>query len=91
MEKVQTEAELFDHIGRMNRTNSVSQVYIPGKGTFTIVLQEEDPLSINAEIASDTRLRQMIEDSRTDYKLGNGLTTKQFLQSISPVYADCDS
>lgn len=84
MEKVQTETELFDHIGRMNKANSVSQVYIPGKGTFTIVLQEEDQLSIRAEIASDPRLRQMIQDSRSDYKLGNGLNTKQFLQSISP-------
>ncbi|WP_372631327.1 hypothetical protein [Cohnella sp.] len=84
MERVQTEAELFEHIGRMNKANSVSQVYIPGKGTFTIVLQEEDLLSISAEIASDPRLRQMIQDSRADYKLGNGLSTKHFLQSISP-------
>ncbi len=84
MEKVQTESELFDHIGRMSRKNSVSQVYIPGKGTFTIVLQEEDPISINAEIAFNPQLRQMIQDSRADYKSGNGLTTEQFVQSISP-------
>ncbi|MEK0315576.1 hypothetical protein [Cohnella sp. 56] len=67
MGKVQTESELFDHIGRMSRTNSVSQIFIPGKGTFTIVLQEEDPLSINAEVASAPRLRQMIQDSRARY------------------------
>ncbi|TFE22783.1 hypothetical protein [Cohnella luojiensis] len=84
MEKVLTEFELFDHIGRMSRTNSVSQVFIPGKGTFTMLLQEEDPLSLNVETALDPRLHEMIQDSRDDYKSGNVLTTKQFLQSISP-------
>lgn len=53
--------------------------------TFTIVLQEEEQLSIRAEVESDPRLRQMIQDSRADYKLGNdGLNKKQLLQSISP-------
>jgi hypothetical protein len=84
MEKVQTESELFDHIRRMSKINSVSQVFIPGKGTFTIVLQEEDPPSIHAEAATDPQLRQMIQDSRADYKSGKGLTTEQFLKSISP-------
>ncbi|MFC5407654.1 hypothetical protein [Cohnella soli] len=84
MEKVQTESELFEHINRMSRINSVSQVFIPGKGTFTIVFQEEDPTTIHEEVALNPALRQMIQDSRADYKLGNGLTTEQFLNSISP-------
>lgn len=84
MEKVRTESELFEHIRRMNRTNSVSQVFIPGKGTFTIVLQEEVASSIKDEVESDSQLRQMIQDSRADYHSSKGLTTSQFLKSISP-------
>lgn len=42
MGKVQSGAELYEHIDKMSRKNSVTQIYIPGKGTFTIVLQEEE-------------------------------------------------
>lgn len=68
----------------MNRLNSVSQGYIPGKGTFTIVFQEEDSISIRDEVAANPALHQMIQDSRADYQSGNGMTTKQFLRSIAP-------
>lgn len=50
----------------------------------TIQTGGEDPISIKAEIASDPRLRQMIQDSRNDYKSGNVLSTEQLLKSISP-------
>ena len=48
----------------MNRKNSVSHVYIPGKGTFKILFQEEELPSILSEVESDYGLRQMIKDSR---------------------------
>jgi len=42
MEKLRSSEELMEHISNMNSDNSVCQVFIPVKGKFTIVLQEED-------------------------------------------------
>jgi hypothetical protein len=42
--------------------NSVGQFFIPGKGQFTIVLQEEDHGSIAADVRRNPELRQMIND-----------------------------
>jgi hypothetical protein len=32
----------MEQLSNMNKENSVCQVFIPGKGKFTIILQEED-------------------------------------------------
>jgi len=84
MEKIQSGNELYEHIGKMSKNNSVTQIYIPGKGTFKIVLQEEDSLSILSEAESNSQLRQMIKDSRAAYTTGDRITTEQFLATISP-------
>ena len=84
MEKIQSGNELYEHIGKMNKNNSVTQIYIPGKGTFKIFLQEEDSLSILSEVKSDSGLREMIKDSRSAYTTGDRITTEQFLATISP-------
>ena len=84
MEKIQSGNELFEHIGKMNKKNSISHVYIPGKGTFKILFQEEESPSILSEIESDYGLRQMIKDSRAAYTAGDKMTTEQFLKSLSP-------
>ena len=68
----------------MSKKNSVTQIYIPGKGTFKILLQEEEPPSIFLEAESNSQLRQMIKDSRAAYKTGDRITTEQFLATISP-------
>jgi hypothetical protein len=84
MEKIQSGNELYEHIRKMSKTNSVTQIYIPGKGTFKILLQEEDSLSILSEDESDSGFRQMIKDSRVAYTTGDRITTEQFLATISP-------
>ena len=84
MEKIQSGNELYEHLGKMSKKNSMTQVYIPGKGIFKILLQEEDPPSILSEAESDSQLRQMIKDSRAAYKNGDRITTEQFLATVSP-------
>jgi hypothetical protein len=83
VEKIQSGNELYEHFGKMNKINSVSHVYIPGKGIFKILFQEEDSPSILSEVESDHELRQMIEDSRAEYTAGDKTTTEQFLKSLS--------
>jgi hypothetical protein len=42
MKEVRTSEDLMEQLSNMNKENSVCQVFIPGKGKFTIELQEED-------------------------------------------------
>jgi hypothetical protein len=42
MIEVQTIEELIELLSNMNKENSVCQFFLPGKGIFTIVLQEQD-------------------------------------------------
>lgn len=84
MEQIQSPEELMDKIEKMNRDNSVCQILIPGKGKFTIVLQEEDFQSVAVDVESDKKLKQMIQDSRESYKKGNAMTTTDFIKSLSP-------
>ena len=71
------------HISNMNRDNSVLQFSIPGKGKFTLVLQEEDEESILADVEKIPELKQMIHDSLSEYKDGKGMTTSEILKSFS--------
>ncbi|MFC5986625.1 hypothetical protein [Marinicrinis lubricantis] len=45
MEKVNSPEELMENISNMSRDNSVYHFHIPGKGKFTLVLQEEEQRS----------------------------------------------
>lgn len=49
MEKIQSSEELMKYISNLNKENSVFQFSIPGKGKFTLVLQEEDEQSIEID------------------------------------------
>jgi len=84
MQKIRSGTELYEHIGKMSKKNSVTQIYVPGKGTFKILLQEEESPSILSEVESNSQLRQMIKDSRAAYKTGDRITTGQFIADISP-------
>lgn len=84
MEKITTPDGLFEQIVKLNPRNSVCQVFIPGKGKFTIVLQEEDSGTIASEAMLDENLRRMIHDSREAYKTGETMTTTELIKSISP-------
>jgi hypothetical protein len=84
MQKLRSSEDLMEHISNMNSDNSVCQVFIPGKGKFTIVLQEEDIQSIGTEILANSELKQMINESREEYKKGLGMSTSELFKSMSP-------
>lgn len=68
----------------MDRENSVVQFSIPGKGRFTLVLQEEDEQSIKSDIEANPELEIMIKESQKQYKKGYGMSTSELLKSLSP-------
>lgn len=84
MGKVCSPEELMNYISNMNHDNSVCQFFIPGKGKFTLVLQEEDQQSINADIEGNPKLKKMINESQEQYKKGLGMSTSELLKSMSP-------
>ncbi|MCY9670432.1 hypothetical protein M5X11_36980 [Paenibacillus alginolyticus] len=84
MEKVNSSEELMETIISMNSEHSVRQFLIPGKGKFTVVLQEEDHLSISSEVKVNPELKRMIDESREEYKQGKGMSTTELLKSLSP-------
>jgi len=75
--------DLIEQFANMNKEDSIRQIFIPGKGKFTIVLQEEDRESIASDVRSYPKLRQMINESMEDYKKGNGMTTADLIKSLS--------
>ncbi|WP_025689558.1 hypothetical protein [Paenibacillus zanthoxyli] len=84
MEKVSSPEELMANIANMSRDNSVYQFHIPGKGTFTLVLQEEEQRSIQADVEANPELKVLIEQSRKEYKLGQAMSTSGMLKTFSP-------
>ena len=83
MQKIHSSKELVQEIDKMNKENSVCHFFIPGKGTFTIILQEEDKNSIASDIDSDPKLKQMILESKAAYSKGEVQTTSELLKSFS--------
>ena len=84
MEKIISSNDLMDHMSNMNKENSVYQINIPGKGTFTIVLQEEEKRTIAADAKVNPDLKDMIQESMEAYNEGRTITTKELKQSLSP-------
>ena len=83
MEIIRSSHDLMDRIEKLSKDNSVCQVFIPGKGQLTIVLQGNELGSIAAEVNADPELRLMIDDSREAYQKGKSLTTTELLKSMS--------
>jgi hypothetical protein len=53
--EVRTTEDLMEQLSNVNKENSVCQVFIPGKGKFAIVLQEEDYRSSAAPVRKEGR------------------------------------
>ncbi len=83
MNKVQSSEELMKYIHGMDRENSVIQFSVPGKGRFTLVLQEEDHQSIETDVKKNPQLEIMLTESVEEYKNGQGITTSELLKSLS--------
>jgi hypothetical protein len=84
MGKIQSSEELMKYIENMNSDNSVFQFSIPGKGKFTLVLQEEDDeKSIQFEADGNPKLKRMLKESQEQYENGRGMSTSELLNSLS--------
>ena len=83
MGRIHSSEELMNHISNMNSENSVFQFSIPGKGKFTLVLQEEDEKSIKVEAEENPELMRMLKESMEQYENGRGMTTAELLKSLS--------
>ncbi len=83
MEKKLSSEELMKYIYNMNSENSVVQFSIPGKGKFTLVLQEDDEQSIKVEAEQNPKLKRMLKESMEQYENGQGMTTAELLRSLS--------
>ncbi|CAN7520859.1 hypothetical protein [Rossellomorea sp. LjRoot5] len=67
----------------MNSENSVVQFSIPGKGKFTLVLQEESEQAISEDSKKNPDLERMTKESEEQYKQGLGISTSDLLKSLS--------
>lgn len=83
MKLIKSPEELMRSIADMDRDNSVFQFSIPGKGKFTLVLQEEDQDSIQEDVKNNPHLKQMMEESQKEYRAGKGMSTDDMLKSLS--------
>lgn len=83
MEIIHTPHELMERIEKLDREHSVCQVFIPGKGQVTIVLQANDNETIASEVQADPQLGELIRDSRNAYQRGDVMTTSELLKSLS--------
>lgn len=83
MKQVKTPEELMEFVAGMDRENSVNQFHITGKGTFALILQEEEERSIQADVEANPALERMIAKSREQYRSGKGMTTSDLLKSMS--------
>ncbi|MFB4169006.1 hypothetical protein [Virgibacillus sp. JSM 102003] len=80
---IKSSEELMNRVENMDHDNSVFQFSIPGKEKFTLVLQEEDENSIKSDVEKNPQLKQMIEESKSEYKKGKGMSTSELLDSLS--------
>lgn len=83
MGEILSSDELMKYIDSMDRDNSVLQFSIPGKGRFTLVLQDAEEHSINKDIEANQNLEKMIHESRKEYREGKGVSTSELLKSFS--------
>jgi hypothetical protein len=81
--KILTSNELLKYVLNMDMNNSVFQFLLPGKGKFTLVMQEEDKQAIEADVLYNKGLEQMFIVSEEEYHRGLGITTQELLSTLS--------
>jgi hypothetical protein len=72
MREVRSTEDLMEQLLNMNKEDSVCQVFIPGKGKFTIVMQEQDDRSTAPVIQ-----QQMVNDSREAAQEGRVMSASE--------------
>jgi hypothetical protein len=79
MIEARTTEDLLEQLSNMNKENSVCQVFIPGKGKFTIVLQEEDYHSTAPVIQSNPYPEHMVNEKEGHAMSASELKRNPFL------------
>ncbi|WP_138495919.1 hypothetical protein [Paenibacillus pinistramenti] len=52
------------------------------KGKFTLVLQEEEQRSIQADVKANPELKGIVGHSRREFKFGKAMSTSELLESL---------
>ncbi|WP_269411158.1 hypothetical protein [Lentibacillus daqui] len=81
LKHINTPEELYEELDKLNKEHTVSQFYVPGKGTFTLACEEREK-TIKEEMEEDEELREMINESRREYREGKYVTTEELIRSI---------
>lgn len=81
MKEVRTTENLMELLSNMNKENSVCQVFIHGKGNFTIVLQEEDYHSTAQVIQSNPYLKHMGNENMKEEKERRVESTSELMRN----------
>jgi hypothetical protein len=81
MKEVRSTADLMAQLSNMNKENSVCQVFIPGKGKFTIVLQEEDYRSTTQVIQSNPYLKHIVNDRMEAEREGRAMSAAELMRN----------
>ncbi|MEH7122546.1 hypothetical protein V7127_04770 [Bacillus sp. JJ1773] len=74
--------ELIEKMNQMNQNHSESEIFVPGKGKFKIILQTENEISINEEVIADPTLAEKFEKSRDAYLHQRFMTSKELINRI---------
>ncbi|MBP1968517.1 hypothetical protein J2Z83_000609 [Virgibacillus natechei] len=80
MKNINSAEELYEELEKLGKDNSLTRFSIPGKGRFTLVYEENEK-TIQEEVDEDEELKQMIHESRKDYKEGRYVTISEFIKS----------
>ncbi|WGV60397.1 hypothetical protein QIH01_04500 [Brevibacillus brevis] len=81
MKEVRTTEDLIEQLSNMNKENSVCQVFIPGMGKFTIVLQEGDSRSTAPVIQSAPYLKQTVNEIMESEKKGHAMSASELMRN----------
>lgn len=79
MKEVHTTEYLMEQLSNMNKENSECQVFVPGKGNFTIVLQGEDYRSTAPVIQSNPNLKQNV--GMETEKKGHAMSASELMRN----------
>ncbi|SFD43929.1 hypothetical protein SAMN05216238_101343 [Lentibacillus persicus] len=81
MKHINSPEELYAELEKLNKSNSASTFSVPGKGKFTLVYEDNEK-TIQQEVEEDPELREMILESRKNYKKGEYKTTDELIDSL---------
>jgi hypothetical protein len=81
MIEVKTIDDLMKQLSNMNKDNSVCQVFIPGRGKFTIVMQDEIDYSPISIIQTNHGLKLIDDVGTGGEKEGHAISSTELMRN----------